>query len=193
MRHLPLNLSVLFVATTMLSTPSLSADSDPEPQATAVEASVSVDGDSQKVQYEAGRDPDVKGLSDDATMSSKYPDAEIATMVGEPIAGAASAGDLPGNKEEVWGEISQAISGLNDMVGDEMFRDLRRTESNRMEVRVDLHFWRRVRYETRVDLKNDISNIWHLYVLQYADDDDSTVYFIDDETNKTIDIFSKYQ
>ena len=79
------------------------------------------------------------------------------------------------------------------MVGDEMFRDLRRTDENRMEVRVDLNFWQRVRYETRVDLKNDISNIWHLYVLQYGGQDNSSVYFIDDDTNKTIDIFSQFK
>lgn len=97
------------------------------------------------------------------------------------------------DKEEVWAEISEAISGLNEMVGDEMFRDLRRLEDNRMEVRVDVNYWQRVRYQTRVDLKNDISNIWHLYVLQYAGEPSSSVYFIDDQTNKTIDIFSQVQ
>lgn len=201
MRHLPLNLSVLFITTFILSIPARSQDITTVPTPVAVETILLAAGDSEKVQYETGRDPLIKDVSDELAVNDKDPQAEIATMVGEPVAAEANAGnpidestgEAPRDKEEIWGEISQAISGLNDMVGDEMFRDLRRTEDNRMEVRVDLHFWQRVRYETRVDLKNDISNIWHLYVLQYADEESSTVYFIDDETNKTIDIFSQYK
>ena len=55
----------------------------------------------------------------------------------------------------------------------------------------DLEFWQRVRYETRVDLKNDISNIWHLYVRQYNENNESSVFFVDDITGKTIDIFTQ--
>lgn len=97
------------------------------------------------------------------------------------------------DKERVWTEISDAISGLNDMVGDKMFRDLRRTSESTMEVRVDMNYWERVRYQTRVDLKNDISNIWHLYARQYGEVEESSVYFIDDLSNKTIDIFTQGQ
>ena len=127
------------------------------------------------------------------TEGNKDPQEEIATMTGEPELAEAKSDNADRDKEEVWIEISQAISGLNDMVGDKMFRDLRRTSETQMEVRVDLRFWQRVRYETRVDLKNDISNIWHLYVQQYSEEDQSAVYFIDDQTNKTIDIFSQFQ
>jgi len=95
------------------------------------------------------------------------------------------------DKEKVWSDISSAITGLNDMVGDDMFRELTRKDQTTMEVRVDLDFWQRVRYETRVDLKNDISNIWHLYVRQYNEDDQSAVFFVDDVTGKTIDIFTQ--
>lgn len=142
----------------------------------------------------------------DAMGAAKDIQAEMALMVGEPVTDGESdqliepdsrttsaEAEAIRDREEVWAEISQAISGLNDMVGDEMFRDLRRTDSNRMEVRLDLDYWQRVRYETRVDLKNDISNIWHLYVLQYSTDRQSSVFFIDDHTDKTIDIFSKIQ
>ncbi len=138
-------------------------------------------------------------VTDAAGSMAKDPQAEIATMLGDSSAqpvehdAETSKTDPVRSAEEVWSEISQAISGLNDMVGDEMFRDLRRTDNNRMEVRVDLDYWQRVRYQTRVDLKNDISNIWHLYVQQYSDDPGSSVFFIDDDTNKTIDIFSQAQ
>lgn len=95
------------------------------------------------------------------------------------------------DKEEIWNEISDAIASLNDVVGDEMFLDLRRKNETQMEVRVDLGFWQRVRYQTRVDLKKDISNIWHLYVKQYHGSGYSAVHFIDDSTDKTIDIFTQ--
>ena len=94
-------------------------------------------------------------------------------------------------REKVWNDINKAITGLNDMVGDNMFRQLVRKNSTSMEVRVDLEFWQRVRYETRVDLKNDISNIWHLYVRQYNENNESSVFFVDDITGKTIDIFTQ--
>ena len=97
------------------------------------------------------------------------------------------------HREKVWGDISEAITSLNDMVGDDMFKQLTRKNSTTMEVRVDLDYWQRVRYETRVDLKNDISNIWHLYVRQYNEDNESAVYFIDDTSGKTIDIFTQRQ
>ena len=72
-----------------------------------------------------------------------------------------------------------------------MFRQLVRKNETTMEVRVDSGFWQRVRYETRVDLKNDISNIWHLYVRQYNDNNESSVFFVDDNSGKTIDIFTQ--
>jgi hypothetical protein len=112
----------------------------------------------------------------------------------DPIAGdtaVADSSDQVHDKEEIWSEISDAIASLNDVVGDEMFLDLRRKDGNQMEVRVDVGFWQRVRYQTRVDLKNDISNIWHLYVKQYHDGDFSAVHFVDDSTDKTIDIFTQ--
>jgi len=93
--------------------------------------------------------------------------------------------------EVVWAEITDAISGLNGMVGGQLFRDLRRVDSNQMEVRLDADYWQRVLYQTRVDLKNDISNIWHLYVQKYNNSASSSVFFIDDVSGKTIDIFSK--
>jgi len=95
------------------------------------------------------------------------------------------------HREKVWSDISEAITSLNDMVGDDMFRQLTRKSSTTMEVRVDVDYWQRVRYETRVDLKNDISNIWHLYVRQYNEDNESAVFFIDDRSGKTIDIFTQ--
>ncbi len=102
----------------------------------------------------------------------------------------ASAQDKP-SREKVWSDISEAITGLNDMVGDNMFRQLVRKNATTMEVRVDSGFWQRVRYETRVDLKNDISNIWHLYVRQYNENNESSVFFVDDNSGKTIDIFTQ--
>lgn len=97
----------------------------------------------------------------------------------------------PADKEQIWVEISDAIESLNDVVGDKMFLDLRRKNQSEMEVRLDAGFWQRVRYQTRVDLKNDISNIWHLYVKQYYDGGFSSVHFIDDKTDSTIDIFTQ--
>lgn len=135
--------------------------------------------------------------------SSKNVDAERAMMAADPVteppaeamdkqdSALAEKADEVHDKEEIWSEISDAIASLNDVVGDEMFLDLRRKESNQMEVRVDIGFWQRVRYQTRVDLKKDISNIWHLYVKQYYDGDYSAVHFIDDSTEKTIDIFTQ--
>jgi hypothetical protein len=120
--------------------------------------------------------------------------AEEALLVGKSSSStvAEQPGDTDANdQEEVWVEISDAIEGLNDVVGDRMFLDLRRKNESEMEVRLDAGFWERVRYQTRVDLKNDISNIWHLYVRQYYDGGFSSVRFVDDETDKTIDIFSQ--
>lgn len=97
----------------------------------------------------------------------------------------------PRDKEEIWIEISDAISSLNKVVGDNMFLDLQRKDASNMEVRIDAGYWQRVRYQTRVDLKNDISNIWHLYVKQYHGGDYSSVRFVDDTTDKTIDIFTQ--
>ncbi|OED38697.1 hypothetical protein AB833_18590 [Chromatiales bacterium (ex Bugula neritina AB1)] len=119
-----------------------------------------------------------------ADLAVKDNTAEEATLAAQPS-------ESPNDKEEVWAEISNAIASLNEMVGDKMFRGLRRTSENRMDVRLDTHYWRRVLYQTRVDLKNDISDIWHLYVLQYNNDNASSVFFIDDRTGKTIDIFTR--
>ena len=60
-----------------------------------------------------------------------------------------------------------------------------------MEVLLDNSFWKRVRYQTRVDLKTDISNLWHLYVTEYGYAGSSVVYFIDESDNSVIDIFSR--
>jgi len=122
------------------------------------------------------------------TASSRKPPE--ASALSSDSGNAVDIEDKP-NKEKVWSDISQAITSLNDMVGDEMFRELHRKSATTMEVRVDLEYWQRVRYETRVDLKNDISNIWHLYVRQYNDDNQSAVFFIDDRSGKTIDIFTQ--
>ena len=122
------------------------------------------------------------------TASSRKP-AEASSLAGASSDSAIDE-DKP-QKEKVWSDISQAITSLNDMVGDDMFRELHRKSATTMEVRVDLDYWQRVRYETRVDLKNDISNIWHLYVRQYNDDNQSAVFFIDDRSGKTIDIFTQ--
>ena len=187
-RYLSFSLTLLMVAGAMVSLPA-SAD-EPEIESPGTAEPVVLKGDAEDVDYETGRQP---GDSAQMINGNKDPQPEIAVMTGEPEMANAKADQAERDKEEVWIEISQAISGLNDMVGDKMFRDLRRTSDNRMEVRVDLSFWQRVRYETRVDLKNDISNIWHLYVRQYSEEDQSAVYFIDDQTNKTIDIFSQYQ
>ena len=185
--YLSLSLALLIAASPLVSLP-VNAD-DPKSVPSVSAEPVVLDGDSETVDYETGRQPD--DLVE--TEGNKDPQEEIAAMTGEPELAEAKSENADRDKEEVWIEISQAISGLNDMVGDKMFRDLRRTSESQMEVRVDLRFWQRVRYETRVDLKNDISNIWHLYVQQYSEEDQSAVYFIDDQTNKTIDIFSQFQ
>ncbi len=95
------------------------------------------------------------------------------------------------SKEDVWTEINTAISHLNQRIGSSMFRDLKRLSNTEMEVRLDASYWDRVLYQTRVSLKKDISDIWHLFVIQYNDDDKSAVFFIDDKTGKTIDIFTR--
>jgi len=99
--------------------------------------------------------------------------------------------ELPDEKHKVWQEINDAISGLNDLVGAEMFLDVSRLQKGQMEVRLDDELWSRVRYQTRVDLKTDISNLWHLYVTEYGHAGNSVVYFIDDGNGRVIDIFSR--
>ena len=94
-------------------------------------------------------------------------------------------------REQVWEEINEAISGLNDLVGAEMFLDVRRKQKGQLEIRLDDSLWNRVRYQTRVDLKTDISNLWHLYVKEYGYSGSSVVYFMDDSSGRVIDIFSK--
>ena len=146
-------------------------------------------------------------------MLPKNPDAEISMMATDPADQVAAdspdmrdsapsdaavespavtdSSDQVHDKEAIWSEISDAIASLNDVVGDEMFLDLQRKDGNQMEVRVDVGFWQRVRYQTRVDLKKDISNIWHLYVKQYNEGAYSAVHFVDGSTDKTIDIFTQ--
>lgn len=99
----------------------------------------------------------------------------------------------PATKEQVWEEITQAISGLNELIGAEMFIDVIRSQNGQMEITVDGNLWERVRYQTRVNLKSDISALWHLYVKQYDPAVRSVVYFKDDSNDKVIDIFSKAQ
>lgn len=93
--------------------------------------------------------------------------------------------------EKVWLEINDAISSLNELVGTEMFLEVVRLQKGQMEVRVDGEVWKRVRYQTRVDLKTDISNLWHLYVSEYGNAGSSVVYFIDHSSDRVIDIFSR--
>lgn len=93
--------------------------------------------------------------------------------------------------EQVWAEINDAISGLNDLVGAEMFLSVKRGQKGQMEIRLDDSIWKRVRYQTRVDLKTDISDLWHLYVTEYGYAGSSVVYFIDDNDGRVIDIFSR--
>lgn len=95
------------------------------------------------------------------------------------------------DKNKVWLEINDAISGLNELVGAEMFLDVSRLQKGQMEVRLDDALWNRVRYQTRVDLKTDISNLWHLYVTEYGHAGSSVVYFINDSNGRVIDIFSR--
>jgi len=103
-----------------------------------------------------------------------------------------AAGIAAANKKnEVWLEINDAISGLNELVGVEMFVDVKRGPKGQMEIMLDNTFWKRVRYQTRVDLKTDISNLWHLYVTEYGHASSSVVYFIDQTDGRVIDIFSR--
>ena len=142
---------------------------------------------------------DVSPTEPEQGLLSKNVDAERAMMAADPAEQADQQDDTAvadgveetHDKEEIWSEISDAIASLNDVVGDEMFLDLLRKNESQMEVRIDLGFWQRVRYQTRVDLKKDISNIWHLYVKQYHGNEYSSVHFIDDSTDKTIDIFTQ--
>ena len=108
---------------------------------------------------------------------------------GNRIAGRDTADE--NKRNEVWQEIDDAISGLNELVGVEMFLDVKRGSKGQMEVVLDNTFWKRVRYQTRVDLKTDISNLWHLYVTGYGYADGSVVYFIDETDGSVIDIFSR--
>ena len=97
----------------------------------------------------------------------------------------------PKDQESVWADISNAIISLNAAVGAEMFLGLSRAQKGQMEVRLDKSYWDRVQYQTRVSLKSDISDLWHLYAKEYKYAESSVVYFIDDQTDKVIDIFSK--
>ena len=72
-----------------------------------------------------------------------------------------------------------------------MFLDVRQGEESRLEVLLEKKYWDRVSYVTRVNLKSDISNLWHLYVKEYRQFDTSVVYFIDEANDKVIDIFSQ--
>lgn len=199
MRILPVNLSVVVCASLAWGGPVIASDMLASNDRAAVEGQPAADIPSPVDSTHFVKSNPQGAVTDATGGMAKDPQAEIESMLGDASAlpvdhGAGTSTSDPGSTaEEVWSEISEAISGLNDMVGDEMFRDLRRTDNNRMEVRVDLNYWQRVRYQTRVDLKNDISNIWHLYVLQYSDTPESSVFFIDDDTNKTIDIFSQAQ
>ncbi len=105
-----------------------------------------------------------------------------------PVTTGADGGE---DEDVVWKDISNAISNLNELVGAEMFLELKRAQKGQMEVRLDKGFWDRVQYQTRVDLKTDISDLWHLYATEYKNVDSSVVYFIDDTNGKVIDIFSK--
>ena len=95
------------------------------------------------------------------------------------------------NEESVWADISSAIISLNSAVGAEMFLELKRAQKGQMEVRLDKGYWDRVQYQTRVSLKSDISDLWHLYSKKYKFAESSVVYFIDHQTDKFIDIFSR--
>jgi len=95
------------------------------------------------------------------------------------------------SKEAVWRDINDAIYGLNELVGADMFLNIERIQKGQLEVSLAKKYWDRVQYQTRVDLKNDISDLWHLYAKEYNHSENSVVYFIDHDTNKVIDIFSK--
>ncbi len=113
-----------------------------------------------------------------------------AVVIEAKAAGPSSTQD-EASEDVVWNDISNAISNLNELVGAEMFLELKRAQKGQMEVRLDKGFWDRVQYQTRVDLKTDISDLWHLYATEYNYVDSSVVYFIDDTNGKVIDIFSK--
>jgi len=102
-----------------------------------------------------------------------------------------ATGEAANDEEKVWQEISDTIAGLNELVGEEMFVGLTRGQKGQMEVRLNRDLWSRVRYQTRADLKTDISNLWHLYVTEFGYVDSSSVYFLDDSNGDVIDIFSK--
>lgn len=141
--------------------------------------------------------------SDPADFPNKSPIVTTQSVPAESVvieaksdpAGKASLKPVPdessGDADQLWGEINEAISGLNDLVGVEMFLDVRQGEEARLEVLLDKKYWDRVSYITRVNLKTDISNLWHLYVKEYRQDETSVVYFIDDGNDKVIDIFSQ--
>lgn len=105
--------------------------------------------------------------------------------------GSESQSARPRNKEAVWRDINDAIYGLNELVGVEMFLNIQRIQKGQLEVSLAKSYWDRVQYQTRVDLKNDISELWHLYATEYNHSESSVVYFIDYESKKVIDIFSK--
>lgn len=94
---------------------------------------------------------------------------------------------------DVWTDISSAIISLNEVVGVKMVVDVNQIEEATMEVTLDKSYWDRVLYQTRADIKSDISRLWHLYVQEYREASSSVVYFIDHSTGRTIDIFSKAQ
>jgi len=98
---------------------------------------------------------------------------------------------VAGDAESLWLEITDAISGLNDLVGVDMFLEVKQADKGQLEVLLDRAYWKRVSYVTRVNLKTDISNLWHLYVNEYKQYDSSVVYFIDNADGKVIDIFSQ--
>lgn len=128
----------------------------------------------------------------EAPMEGFKADNPPAITVGEPTEVQARAQPIPVSerKEQVWTEISDAISGLNKLVGDDLFKGLERQSGSEMRVMVNPDYWSRVRYETRVELKTDISKIWHLYAQQYNDSTASSVFFVDAESGKTIDIYT---
>jgi len=132
---------------------------------------------------------EAKSASPDERSPESIPAAPSqAPILSEPDA---SIGDAENKKEEIWQEITDAISGLNELVGVEMFLDVKRGDKGQMEVLLDNSFWKRVRYQTRVDLKTDISNLWHLYVIEYGHAGSSVVYFINEPDGRVIDIFSR--
>ncbi len=135
----------------------------------------------------------VEAKSSVATRTTPVPVASEETPIEDSVVQELGAAPVivPLKKEQVWGEINDAIYGLNELVGDELFLAVNRKEKGQMEVRLNDGLWKRVRYQTRVDLKTDISNLWHLYVKEYGHAGRSVVYFLDDSNDRVIDIFSK--